>query len=243
MKLSVHLFAGVAQAVGSPVWQAELPEGATVGDLFARLATDYPAAEAVLRISFASVNHSYAAPDVVLSEKDEVAILPPVSGGQDSPEAERFFIDDQPLSVEKMMNLVKNPLCGAINLFVGTVREITQGKQTIYLEYEAYAPMAVKMMKQIADEIEERWPGTHVAMCHRVGKLEIEDAAVVIAVATPHRAASYEAGRYAIERLKEIVPVWKKENWADGTEWMGHQQGPWNPLREGQYEEGEETSK
>ncbi|ARU63995.1 molybdopterin converting factor [Tumebacillus avium] len=229
MNLSVQLFAGVAEAVGSRLWAGQLPEGARVADLFAELAKQHPQAEAVLRISFASVNQQFAAPDTVLTATDEIAILPPVSGGQDLP----FEITEQPLSADAVLAKVRNPLCGAINVFVGTVRELTQGKRTVFLEYEAYAPMAVKMMEQIAAEIEEKWPGTRVAMSHRIGKLEIEDAAVVIAVATPHRAASYEAGRYAIERLKEIVPIWKKEIWEDGTEWMGHQQGPWNPLRPG----------
>jgi MoaE-MoaD fusion protein len=229
MLLEVKLFAGAAQAFGAPVWRGELPDGATVADLLSLLSEEVPAAAGILRISFASVNHEYAATDTVLRAGDEVAILPPVSGGQD--DDERFFISEEPLSVETLMKKVQSPLCGAINIFVGTVRELTQGKRTIRLEYEAYAPMAVKKMEQIADEIAERWPGTNVAMAHRVGVLEIEDAAVVIAVSTPHRAASYEAGRYAIERLKEIVPVWKKENWEDGTEWMGHQQGPWDPTK------------
>ncbi|TCP59615.1 molybdopterin synthase catalytic subunit [Tumebacillus sp. BK434] len=229
MNLSVQLFAGVAEAVGARLWEAELPAGATVAGLFAELASQHPQAEPVLRISFASVNQQFAPPDTVLQAGDEVAILPPVSGGQDVP----FEITAAPLSVDAVLQKVRHPLCGAINLFVGTVRELTQGKRTVFLEYEAYAPMAVKMMEQIAAEIEAQWPGTRVAMSHRIGKLEIEDAAVVIAVATPHRTASYEAGRYAIERLKEIVPIWKKEIWADGTEWIGHQQGPWNPLRPG----------
>jgi molybdopterin synthase catalytic subunit len=232
MHIEVHLFAGVAEAVGARVWSGDLPDGATVADLFARMAEQHPGAAALLRVSFASVNHRYTTPDSVLQPGDEIAILPPVSGGED----ELFTITEEPLSVEELLKKVRNPLCGAVNLFVGTVRELTQGKRTVELEYEAYAPMAVKTMQQIADEIEERWPGTHVAMSHRVGRLEIEDAAVIIAVATPHRAASYEAGRYAIERLKEIVPVWKKEVWSDGTQWMGHQQGPWNPLRPGSEE-------
>jgi molybdopterin synthase catalytic subunit/molybdopterin converting factor small subunit len=232
MKLTVQLFAGVAEAVGSRVWEGELPEGASVADLFAAIGREHPKAEPLLRVSFASVNHSFTALDTVLQAGDEIAILPPVSGGQ-AEETDRFVITDAPLSVEEVMAKVKSPLAGAINIFVGTVRELTQGKRTVYLEYEAYAPMAIKMMEQIAREIEERWPGASVAMSHRIGKLEIEEAAVVIAVSTPHRAASYEAGRYAIERLKEIVPIWKKEIWEDGTEWMGHQQGPWNPLRPG----------
>lgn len=232
MHMTVKLFAGVAEAVGARTWSGDVPEGATVADLFLQIAQAHPQATALLRISFASVNHAYSTPDQVLSAGDEIAILPPVSGGEDP----RFAITDEALSVEQVLGKVRNPLCGAINIFVGTVRELTHDKVTVHLEYEAYAPMALQMMKQIADEIEERWPGTHVAMSHRIGRLDIEEAAVIIAVATPHRAASYEAGRYAIERLKEIVPVWKKEVWSDGTQWMGHQQGPWNPLRPGSEE-------
>jgi len=232
MHVTVQLFAGVAEAAGSRTWSGELPPGATVGELFAALLRDCPAAGPVLAVSFASVNHSYAAPDTVLQPGDEIAILPPVSGGQGDPEF--FTVTSDPLSADDVMSKVRHPHYGAINLFVGTVRELTQGKRTVHLEYEAYAPMAVKMMERIAEEIGERWPGTRVAMSHRVGVLGIEEAAVIIAVATPHRAASYEAGRYAIERLKEIVPVWKKEIWEDGTSWIGHQQGPWNPLRTGE---------
>jgi molybdopterin synthase catalytic subunit/molybdopterin converting factor small subunit len=231
MYMEVKLFAGVAQAVGAPVWRGELMEGARVSDLFSAIARQYPAAEPILRVCFASINHRYATPDTVLQPGDEVAILPPVSGGQDDSADDRFVITSDPLSVTDVMNKVRHKNCGAINLFVGTVRELTHGKITTHLEYEAYEPMAIKMMEQIAAEIGERWPGTRVAMAHRIGRLEIEEIAVVIAVATPHRAESYEASRYAIERLKEIVPIWKKENWLDGTEWIGHQQGPWDPTK------------
>lgn len=232
MQITVQLFAGVAEAVGSKTWQGDLPEGATVTDLFAAIAEAYPKSAPLLKLCFASVNHSFADPATELHAEDEIAIIPPVSGGQDD-DADLFTITSEPLSADAILAKVRNPLCGAINVFVGTVRELTQGKRTVHLEYEAYEPMAVKMMQRIADEIEQKWPGTRVAMSHRVGKLEIEDAAVVIAVATPHRAASYEAGRYAIERLKEIVPIWKKENWEDGTQWIGHQQGPWDPTKSG----------
>ena len=114
-------------------------------------------------------------------------------------------------------------LAGAITTFIGTVRELTKGKRTLFLIYEAYEAMAVKKLEQIGAEIEERWQGTKVAITHRVGRLEITDVAVVIAVSTPHRADSYEANRYAIERIKEIVPIWKKEHWENGEEWMGNQ--------------------
>ncbi|TLS37840.1 molybdenum cofactor biosynthesis protein MoaE [Pseudalkalibacillus caeni] len=134
-----------------------------------------------------------------------------------------FLITRDPISIEKTVKQVVNRNAGAINTFIGTVREFTKGKQTLYLEYDAYIPMAEKKLEQIGEEIKGKWPGTEVAIIHRIGRLAISDIAVVIAVATPHRAASYEASRYAIERIKEIVPIWKKEHWEDGEEWIGDQ--------------------
>ena len=134
-----------------------------------------------------------------------------------------FDISHDPLSVEQVVSLVLHPHAGAVNTFIGTVRELTNGKKTMFLHYEAYIPMAVKMLKTIGDEIQHKWPNTRVAIHHRIGKLEISDIAVVIAVSTPHRNDSYEASRYAIERLKQIVPIWKKEVWEDGEEWIGNQ--------------------
>ena len=134
-----------------------------------------------------------------------------------------FEIVETPIPVESVMNKVVHPNCGAINLFVGTVRELTKGKKTMYLEYAAYKEMAEKQLAQIGDEITERCPDALVAITHRIGRLDISDIAVVIAVATPHRADSYEYSRYAIERIKEIVPIWKKEHWEDGEEWIGDQ--------------------
>jgi len=121
------------------------------------------------------------------------------------------------------MDKVVQREAGAITTFIGTVRELTHGKKTLYLIYESYESMAVKKLAQIGQEIEEKWTGSKVAITHRVGKLDITDVAVVIAVSTPHRADAYEANRYAIERIKEIVPIWKKEHYEDGQEWVGNQ--------------------
>ncbi|WP_431800180.1 molybdenum cofactor biosynthesis protein MoaE [Halobacillus andaensis] len=135
-----------------------------------------------------------------------------------------FYITENHISIEKTVELVSRPEAGAINTFIGTVRELTNGKRTLYLEYQAYKSMAESKLAQIGEEISVRWPESRTAIVHRVGRLEIEDIAVVIAVSTPHRADSYEASRYAIERIKEIVPIWKKEHWEDGEEWIGNQQ-------------------
>ncbi|GAA0383199.1 molybdenum cofactor biosynthesis protein MoaE [Bacillus horti] len=134
-----------------------------------------------------------------------------------------FTITAEAISIEQVIDKVVHPHAGAINTFIGTVRELTYGKRTLYLEYQTYESMAVKKLSQIGAEIQQRWPDTRVAITHRVGQLAISDVAVVIAVSTPHRADSYEASRYAIERIKEIVPIWKKEHWEDGEVWVGNQ--------------------
>lgn len=135
----------------------------------------------------------------------------------------RFWITDNPIEINEVINKIIRREAGAINTFIGTVREFTKGKRTLYLNYQAYIPMAEKKLAQIGDEIKMKWPDAETAIAHRVGELNISDIAVVIAVSTPHRADSYDASRYAIERIKEIVPIWKKEHWEDGEFWVGDQ--------------------
>lgn len=134
-----------------------------------------------------------------------------------------FEITESAISPEELIQKVTHPNAGAISTFIGTVREMTKGKRTLFLEYQAYKPMAVKQLRQIGEEIKTKWPDAIVAITHRIGKLEISDIAVVIAVSTPHRNDAFEASRYAIERIKEIVPIWKKEQWEDGESWIGDQ--------------------
>lgn len=135
----------------------------------------------------------------------------------------KFEIVDQPIDVEAMRAKVMDRNAGAVTLFIGTVREMTKGKKTLSLQYEAYAPMAIKMFEQIEHEILEQWPDVRLAISHRVGLLAISDIAVVIAVSSPHRKVAYEANEFTIERIKQIVPIWKKEHWEDGTAWIGDQ--------------------
>ncbi|WP_273834624.1 molybdenum cofactor biosynthesis protein MoaE [Guptibacillus sedimenti] len=136
---------------------------------------------------------------------------------------EYYKITSEEIDVNQVITSVIRPEAGAINTFIGTVREFTGEKQTVSLQYEAYPSMAEKQLKRIGIEIREQWPNVQTSIVHRIGKLAISDIAVVIAVASPHRAESYEASRYAIERIKEIVPIWKKEYWTDGQEWIGDQ--------------------
>lgn len=135
----------------------------------------------------------------------------------------KFKITEEVIDIQEVVDTVADRNAGAINTFIGTVREMTKGKKTLHLKYEAYVPMAEKKLAQIGEEIVKDFPEAKVAITHRIGELAISDIAVVIAVSTPHRADAFTASRYAIERIKEIVPIWKKEHWEDGEEWIGDQ--------------------
>jgi len=132
-----------------------------------------------------------------------------------------FDITDQPLLLEPLVNAVRRSSSGAIATFLGVVREQTRGRQVRYLEYEAYREMAIPKMREIADEIRRKWEVDEIAMVHRIGHLQVGEASVAIAVASPHRHQALAACAYAIDRLKETVPIWKKEVWTDGEEWVG----------------------
>lgn len=221
--VTVKLFAAAADAVGARRLEGDWA-GQSASALVALLASQYPRLQPLVAVLAVAINREYAQGDQVIQAGDEVALIPPVSGG--SGEAPLFEVTEAPLSADEIASRVTNPYSGATLVFVGTVREYTKGKQTIHLEYEAYPEMAVAQMQKIGDEISAQWPGARTAIVHRVGTLGIEEASVVIAVATPHRADAFAACRHAIERLKQIVPIWKKEIWADGEEWIGSQTGP-----------------
>lgn len=235
----VRLFAGLSERFGQDSITITLgKDTATVLELKQELMNRYPAHAALLAISFMACNQAYAIDEQTIQADDELALLPPVSGGEEQQpepvtvlaERSRYVVTAEPLSVDDVTSMVIAPNNGATLTFTGTTREWTQGARTVRLEYEAYIPMAVKTLEQIGAEIEERWPGSQCAIAHRIGLVDIAEISVVIAVSTPHRDDCYEASRYAIERLKQIVPIWKKEIWEDGSEWKGHQQGPWNPT-------------
>lgn len=131
-----------------------------------------------------------------------------------------FEITDQPLLLEPLVNAVKRSSSGAVVTFLGVVREQTQGRQVRYLTYEAYREMAIPKMRELADEIRQKWKVDEIAMMHRIGHLQVGEASVAIAVSAPHRHEAFAACAYAIDRLKEVVPIWKKEVWTDGEEWV-----------------------
>lgn len=200
--------------MGSPELAIDLPAGATVRTLVQQLRAGYPQLASLPEVVI-SVNYEYANGDQALRESDEIALIPPVSGGA------HFEITREPLTAESVAELVRSPECGAVTTFLGTARRMSGGREVEYLEYEAYPEMAIRKLRQIAGEIEKRWSTDRLAIRHRVGRIDLGEVSVAIAVATEHRAEGFAACRYAIDRLKEIVPIWKKEVWVGGGEWIG----------------------
>lgn len=222
MTIKVRLFAVMADIAGARELDVELTQGATGRDLVDALAARYPRVRELIPSLKLAVNQEYVSWERVLNPEDEIALIPPVSGGAPNDEDPPFIeITTEPLSADRYQQLVLSPSCGAVVLFVGVVREMTGEKRTVSLRYEAYGEMAKREMQAIAKEIQERWPGARVAMGHRVGDLGPAEASVMVAVATPHRAEAFAAARYGIDTIKERVPIWKKEVWEDGESWVG----------------------
>jgi molybdopterin synthase catalytic subunit len=171
----------------------------------------------------AARNREYVDLDAPLAEGDEVALIPPVSGGAITRADVDILVTAKPLSADAALERVRGEDAGGICLFIGTVRSSSRGKRVTLLEYEAYPEMAEAKIAEIAREAAQRWGPLRIAIHHRIGRLAIGDDAVVIAVAAPHRGESFAACRFAIDRLKEIVPIWKKEHTDDGAVWIeGH---------------------
>jgi molybdopterin synthase catalytic subunit len=215
VRVVVKLFGAVREAVGEKELSVALPEGARVRDLVALLARDHAVIDRFGGRLAASVNLEVAARETLLRDGDEVALLPPVAGG-----SARCWLSDRPLDVGAVTGRVAGPGMGGIVVFAGAVRDQARGREIRYLEYEAYPGMAEREMERIADEAALRWPGARVAIAHRTGHLEIGELAVVVAAAAPHRAEAFAACRFAIDTLKERVPIWKKEFAADGEYWV-----------------------
>lgn len=223
MQITIKLFARLRDLVGTGHLERELKLSTaqpTVNDLLADLQTEYPQlADAAARL-IVSVNKEFADKNTVLADGDEVALFPPVSGGSDA--ADKFEVTVDPISLDDWAAKVVRPETGAVAVFGGTVRNVSVGKAVQHLEYEAYQEMAIEKLKQVAAECREQWPKiTDIAIVQRIGHLEVGENAVIVAVSSPHRKdGCFEACAYAIDRLKQIVPIWKKEVGPDGVEWI-----------------------
>ena len=229
MQINVLFFATIRDLVGQKRLAVELDDSNnTVNHLRQELMNRYPAVTDNIKIALAAINEEFAFNDDKIKDGDEVAFFPPVSGGSDetSTPPEIFLLPDEPVDHDHIVASITTSKTGAVCLFSGMVRGKTNKEghipETDYLEYEAYEPMALAKMKQVANEIRERWHKVEgIVIAQRVGRLAVGQNTVLIACSSPHRDdGCFEAARYGIDRLKEIVPVWKKEFGADGQTWI-----------------------
>jgi molybdopterin synthase catalytic subunit/molybdopterin converting factor small subunit len=209
MRVQVRLFAALRERAGSGQRELELPEGASAADVWSALHLGEEPAGLVF-----AVNRAYAGRDQPLAEGDEVALIPPVSGGA-------FRLTSDPLDLRAVIAEVETEAAGAVASFLGTVRARSRDRAVLYLEYEAYEGMAERVMLDLADTLKSKYDLCEVANAPRTGRVEIGEASVAIAVSAPHRHGALAACKEAIDTLKETVPLWKKEVYEGGEEWIG----------------------
>ncbi len=221
---TIKLFATLRERAHTAELTREFPDGTTVGDMWRRLIVEFPELGAHRDSVGFAVNQEYVEGGFKPRNGDEIAFIPPVSGGADPPPyLDKITIGRNPIDVAALEREVADPAAGAIVSFTGTTRRDNAGRVVLRLEYEAYEPMALSEMRKLAVEVGARWKITRIAIAHRIGVVEIGETSVAIAVSAPHRAEAFEACRFAIDRLKEIVPIWKKEYFEGGEVWISCQ--------------------
>ena len=217
VKIDLLAFASAGDILGASETTLELEPRTTLAQLKRLLEERHPQLRVLWTRLAIAVNGDLASDDTALADGDEVALLPPVSGGSGAEdEAPLAVLTDDPLDAEEVSRRVAGPSCGAVVLFAGTVRDSHHGRPVERITYSAYRAMAETRIREIAARLESRFPGARVAIVHRLGPIAVGDTSVVIAVASPHREAAYAANREALERLKTEVPIWKREHYADG---------------------------
>ncbi|MEI7770474.1 MAG: molybdenum cofactor biosynthesis protein MoaE [Chloroflexales bacterium] len=219
--IHVRFFAGHRDIVGRAAMDMQLEDGATLGGVWEQLTADYPRLAGYTGRLLYALNQEFAGPDSALSDGDEAAFIPPVSGGTSgAPAFAPFLITEAPLDPAPLAAYVQTPGDGAVVTFAGVARDNFAGRASAHLSYEAYAEMAAPVLAQLAEEARAQWPIGRVAVHHRVGRLEIGETAVLVVVASPHRQAAFAAAAHIMDRIKEVAPIWKREHWADGdVEW------------------------
>lgn len=216
MRVHVLFFGLLKDFAGRSEDSLELPGGASVADLLTHYSNGIPRFQDFLPAVAVSVNADYVRRDAVLRDGDEVALLPPVSGGAGE---QRTCIVRERIDTQRLADNLKHPSDGAVVTFDGIVRDNSRGRRTLFLDYEAYEPMAARELEKLATEAMGRFRIRDVSIVHRVGRLEIGETSVAIVVAAAHRAAAFEACHWVIDTLKKTVPIWKKEHFADGAVW------------------------
>jgi len=216
MRIQVLYFAAARERAGLSREELEVPEGASVRAAVEFIASRHPGLRELLPHLRIAVNQEFGSLEDALPKGAELALIPPVAGG-----AGLFLVVDRPLDLAEVIAAVSGEAYGGLATFSGSVRGETRGQRVVRLEYEAYRPMAEKVLEGIGEEIVQRWPGSRVAIVHRIGTLKPGELAVVIAAAAPHRREAFRACEYAIDRIKADAPIWKKECYEDGDVWVG----------------------
>jgi len=219
VRITALLFGQAREWVGSSSLDLVLEEPATVESAFAILTAQQPRLAEMQRSLLFAVNEEYASLSHPLSEGDRLAVLPPVSGGE-AESRDIFEITREPIDIADLRARLLEGDSGAVVIFDGVARNNTKGRRTLYLEYEGYEPMALRTMEQIGREVNERWPINRVGIIHRLGRIDTTESSVVIVITSAHRKIAFEACHYAIDRLKKIVPIWKKEYFENGAVWV-----------------------
>lgn len=219
IRVLVRLFASYREAAGVGHIQLELPDGARVRDAVGEIQRLHPLVGGGKAALLLARDREYVDADAELADGNELALIPPVSGGATG-SAARIAIGTRALSVDDVIAAVRHDSFGGVAVFLGTVRDRSRGVRVTHLEYEAYAEMAERRMREIADRLEQEHAPARVAMHHRIGDLGIGEIAVVVAAGAPHRDAAFAAARAAIDELKRDVPIWKKEHGEDGAVWI-----------------------
>ena len=222
MNIRVLFFGAARDAVGANQMDLALEAPATVSSAFQSLKERFEKLERFGRSLLFAVNQEYATPDTELKENDELAVFPPVSGGSSQ---DFFELTTETINVGEVARRVVLPECGATVTLDGYAREWTKGKRTLYLVYEAYDSMALTEMQRLGAEAHKQFEIAHLGIVHRTGRIEIGETSVVIAASAPHRRAAFQACEWAIKELKRTVPIWKKEIFEGGEEWVTPQTG------------------
>lgn len=216
MKVKVLFFGMTHDLTGFAQEEIKIPEGESLDELWRRYQKRFPRLNELAGSLVVAVNEEIAESSRPLRDGDEVAFMPPVSGGSSN---DLYLVTKEPIPADDLAQRLKSPHDGGVVIFEGIVRDHSHGRKTLYLEYEAYEPMAIRKMEEIGREVKQKFAVDRLGMIHRVGRLEIGETSVAIVVTAAHRHAAFSACHYAIDRLKQIVPIWKKEYFEDGAVW------------------------
>jgi len=236
--MKVLFFGMLKDVAGRAEEQLDLESGATLGHVFEHYCARFPRMREMAGSIMLARNREFAQPSDALADGDEIAFLPPVSGGSEylqqiSENGHFFALTQHPIVARKIADRLLRGEDGALITFEGVVRNNTNGRQTHFLDYECYEPMAIKVMARIGGEIAAEYPIDRIAMVHRLGRMLIGETSVAVVVTAPHRKAAFEAALEGIDRLKRVVPIWKKERFSDGEVWV---EGEWDrnaPMAQG----------